>query len=206
MKALLIGRCIAIFAACFQSGLAFADQFIGQVIVVLDGDTVTLQSEGAEYRIRLAGIDAPEKAQAFGARATQNLRELVLRRTVTVDYNPKQPLTYGRTIGKLLLDGVDINLLMVAKGLAWHYVEFQRTQSAADRALYEQAQLAAKNQQLGLWADTNPTPPWVYRHSGTTNTGGETNCACNTGVVCTGLKGGKFCLASDGHKVYSKKY
>ena len=136
----------------------------GQVVKVADGDTVTvLAQNGTRYRVRFLGIDAPEKNQAFGQDSRQNLDRLVYRKQVTVDYNGND--RYGRIVGKVLLDGKNINLEQIKSGSAWFYRHYAKDVAPADRKAYEAAEDAAKSAKLGLWKDASPTPPWDFRAS-----------------------------------------
>lgn len=71
---------------------------------------------------------------------------------------------YGRKVGKVLLAGLDCNLVQVKRGLAWHYKAYEREQSVIDRLTYADAGIEAKAARRGLWADTEPVPPWEFRH------------------------------------------
>lgn len=194
---------------CFLALAAHAETLSGRVVDITDGDTITvLDSNHRQYKIRLAGIDAPEKAlsekapetaQAFGERSKEHLSSLVFDKTVTVEWNKQD--RYGRTVGKVLMHGVDANLAQVKGGMAWWYRAYAKEQSAADRRLYEQAEQQARAQRLGLWADKNPVPPWDFRHA---RVGVELDqqCPCTGFVLCTGPKGGRYCLTDSGGKKY----
>ena len=144
-------------------GLAAPLQTIeGRVVGVADGDTITVLGVGnRQTRVRLQGIDAPESGQAFGQVSKRNLSELVFERHVVVEYEKTDK--YGRTLGKVLADGRDVNLLQVTAGLAWHYKHYQDEQSSADRRLYADAETEARSAGRGLWADPGPIPPWDFR-------------------------------------------
>jgi endonuclease YncB( thermonuclease family) len=136
----------------------------GWVVGVTDGDTVTvLDGSNTQHKIRLAGIDAPEKKQAFGARSKQSLSDLVFDRQVSVETDKRD--RYGREVGVILVNGKDANLEQITRGFAWHYKAYEREQSANDRKLYDFAEQEARARRRGLWADVDPTPPWDYRHS-----------------------------------------
>jgi endonuclease YncB( thermonuclease family) len=140
-----------------------ANTTTGLVVGIADGDTLTLlDADHVQHKIRLAGIDAPEKRQAFGNRARQNLADLVFRRQVRVEWDKSD--RYGRVIGKLLVGDDDVCLAQIRAGLAWHYKTYEREQSAADRERYAQAEIEARASKRGLWRDTDPTPPWDFRH------------------------------------------
>jgi endonuclease YncB( thermonuclease family) len=136
----------------------------GRVVGVADGDTVTvLDASRQQHKIRLMGIDAPEKKQAFGNKSKQALSDLVFNKQVSVEFSKTD--RYGRTIGKILVDGLDANLEQVKKGMAWHYKQYQKEQSSVDRTAYAKAEELAKAKKLGLWFDPSPTPPWDFRHN-----------------------------------------
>jgi endonuclease YncB( thermonuclease family) len=144
---------------------AQAATLTGRIVAVADGDTVTLLDDSnTQHKIRLSGIDAPEKKQDFGMRSKQSLSELVFDKQVKVETGKKD--RYGREIGKILVHGQDANLEQVNRGLAWHYKQYARGQSATDRKLYDYAQKDASAAKRGLWASATPTPPWEYRHKG----------------------------------------
>lgn len=149
--------------ALFLSLNAHADTLLGKVISVADGDTITvLDADKVQHKIRLAGIDAPEKKQAFGNRSKESLSDLVFDKTVNVETEKRD--RYGRQIGKVLVDGQDVNLVQVERGMAWFYRQYQREQSPNDRKLYEAAEDAAKAGRRGFWRDSDPVPPWDFRH------------------------------------------
>ena len=134
----------------------------GRVVAIADGDTITvLDADKVQHRIRLGGIDAPEKRQAFGARSKQSLSDIVFNRAVTVETGKTD--RYGRAIGKVLVDGIDANLQQVSRGFAWHFKAYEREQSANDRQLYDFAQGEAKGARRGLWQDAEPVAPWDWR-------------------------------------------
>lgn len=142
-----------------------AETILGQVVGVLDGDTVTLLDEKKmQHRIRLGGIDAPEKFQAFGQQSKQSLSDLIFGREVVVDAGKTD--RYGRRIGKILVYGVDANLEQVRRGFAWHYKAYENEQNLADRRLYAAAEEKARAANTGLWRDSEPIPPWWFRRHG----------------------------------------
>jgi endonuclease YncB( thermonuclease family) len=149
----------------FSTGSAHADQIVGRVISVSDGDTVVmLDSALKQYRVRLQGIDAPESKQPFGQRSKQSLSNLVFSRQVVAEC-PKQD-KYKRSVCKIVAEGIDINLAQIEAGMAWWYREYAKEQSAADRAIYDAAEARAKEAKLGLWADAAPVSPWNWRKGG----------------------------------------
>lgn len=144
------------------SGTLYAERYLAEVVAVSDGDTITvLDSSKQQHRIRLSGIDAPERKQAFGNAARQRLADVIFRKTVIVEASKVD--RYGRQIAKVIYDGEDVNLSMVRDGYAWHYKQYEREQSREDRELYAQAERYARENRLELWRDLSPTPPWDFR-------------------------------------------
>jgi endonuclease YncB( thermonuclease family) len=134
----------------------------GRVVRIADGDTITvLDATNTQHRIRLEGIDAPESHQAFGAQSKQSLSEMVFGKDIRVVIRKTDQ--YGRLVGKILLDGKDINLEQVKAGLAWHYKEYQREQTPEDRELYARAEDEARAARRGLWQESDPVEPSAFR-------------------------------------------
>jgi endonuclease YncB( thermonuclease family) len=122
---------------------AFAAEAIGTVIGVSDGDTLTLlDASKNRHRIRLDGIDAPERSQPYGQRARQSLANLAHGRPAQA-HCPKTD-RYGRAVCRVTVDGVDVGLEQIKRGLAWHYVRYANEQSVVERSTYEQAERAAR--------------------------------------------------------------
>jgi endonuclease YncB( thermonuclease family) len=148
--------------------LSEKSKLLASVVGVTDGDTIpVLDQEKVSYRIRLQGIDAPEKRQAFGDVSRRTLASMVADKTVAVEWQKHDQ--YGRIVGKILLDGRDVCLEQIKAGLAWHYKQFEGEQSEADRSLYAEAERDARSQKVGLWRDSVQTPPWDFRHHGNSN-------------------------------------
>jgi endonuclease YncB( thermonuclease family) len=140
----------------------WAETLVGKVVSIADGDTITvLDGSRTQHKIRLAGIDAPEKAQPFGQRSKELLSTLVFGKSVQVETEKLD--RYGREIGKVLVDGRDANLAIVMAGLAWHYKKYESEQSPSDRLLYASAEEEARTRRAGLWKDPAPIPPWDWR-------------------------------------------
>lgn len=115
----------------------------GRVVGVSDGDTVTVLDAGRrQHKIRLLGVDAPEKDQDFGERSKQNLSDLVYFKDVAVEY--KKQDGYGRTLGKVLVGGKSANLEQVRAGLAWFYRHYADDVPKADRAALDEAEREAR--------------------------------------------------------------
>ncbi|NCP61398.1 MAG: thermonuclease family protein [Flavobacteriales bacterium] len=133
------------------------DKFIeGKVTRIADGDTFTLIFDnGFDVRVRLNGIDSPEKKQAFSKRAKQTLSDLIFDKEVKVYYKSKD--RYGRVLGDVYVGEVNINHEMVRRGMAWHFTRYSEDETLA--ALEKEA----KKNKIGLWAEAEPVAPWVYR-------------------------------------------
>ena len=120
-----------------------------------------LDEQRQQHKIRLAGIDAPEKGQPFGQRSKEALSNAVFGKTVAVEWDKVD--RYGRIVGKIVVDAKDVNLSQVEAGLAWWYQKYASEQAVADRRLYAHAEERARHEHLGLWRDVEPTPPWDWR-------------------------------------------
>jgi len=151
---------------------AHAD-FTGKVVAVADGDTITVLRAKEQVKIRLAGIDAPEKAQAFGNVAKQHMSDMVFSKEVRVDDRKKDK--YGRTIGRVWVASaecqasdcpktLDAGMALLTMGLAWHYKKYAKEQPEEEREQYSFAETEARGKKVGLWSDAEPVPPWEWRH------------------------------------------
>lgn len=150
-------RFLFIFSVILLAVMVPAAEIRGKVVAVLDGDTVTVLDDldNAQFRIRLSGIDAPEKNQAFGTAAKKHLSGLVFGKVVSVRF--KEVDRYGRIVGRIWLDGADVNLRMIRDGMAWHYSYFGKTPE------YAEAERLARAEKRGLWIDENPVNPYQFR-------------------------------------------
>ena len=150
------------------STYTFAD-FNAQVVRIIDGDTIdVLDSNGKKLRIRLLGIDTPEQKQQFGYESTLYLKKIINRMPITIISTPdkNKPYTldyYKRILGKIILNGNDINLEMIKKGMAWHFKKYKKNQPIDDRHSYNKAENEARRGKIGLWFDENPLPPLKWR-------------------------------------------
>jgi len=148
---------ISVFFLFVFFGLEAHADFSGRVISVLDGDTIEVLHDHRAERIRLNGIDCPEKGQTYGKKAKQAASELVFAKEVTVQTHGLDK--YMRTIADvLLLDGTNVNHELVKDGWCWWYRKY-----APGDALLEKLEKDARETKKGLWVDPAPIPPWVYR-------------------------------------------
>ena len=142
--------------------VSWSAELKGRVVVVVDGDTLVVLDGGEQqHKVRLAGIDCPERKQPWGQRAKQALSDHVFDNQVTVEWDKVD--RYGRTVGKILTDDRDVNLALVRDGMCWWYRKYAGEQSTVDRGLYEAAETAARDKRRGLWTDPDPVPPWEWR-------------------------------------------
>lgn len=133
----------------------FADEFTGTVVSIADGDTVTVLRDHEQVKVRLAGIDAPERGQAFGTAARKYLGDQIAEKTVRVVWKERD--RYGRTLGDVYIDDRWINRELVREGYAWHFTRYSR-----DKRLAE-ADTEAREKRRGLWQEREPIAPWEYR-------------------------------------------
>lgn len=137
--------------------LVHSQDFSGQVVGVIDGDSLRVMHNGRAKKVRLHGIDCPEKKQPFGQRAKQATSALSFGQHVTVRRAGKD--RYGRTLGTVELpNGTNLNYELVRQGWCWWF----RKYSPSDTEL-ESLERAARQAKMGLWVDPRPVPPWEYR-------------------------------------------
>ena len=158
-------------ALCLILPTAYAE-FTGKVVSVADGDTITVLRGREQVKIRLAGIDAPEKKQAFGNVAKERMNEMVFGKEVRVDDRKKD--RYGRTVGRVWVaipeckvtdcpKTLDAGMALLTVGLAWHYKKYEMEQPEEERGQYSFAETEARAKRVGLWQDAKPVPPWEWR-------------------------------------------
>jgi endonuclease YncB( thermonuclease family) len=159
--------------------LVHAEQCTGTVVGISDGDTISVLREGKAVKVRLYGVDAPEKAQAYGTRARQYTAALVFQQEITIVVHAID--RYGRRVGEVLLpDGRNLSQEPVKAGMAWWYKPY-----AAKDTTLAQFEAAARAAKRGLWADARPLPPWAWRK--------ETHAAsaASPGAACSAVYGNR---------------
>ena len=133
------------------------DTFTGKVVSVSDGDTISVMRTGRAVKVRLHGIDCPEKKQPYGTRAKRFTSDMAFGMEVEIRVQTTD--RYGRIVGEVILpDGLSLNKQLVYLGLAWWY----RKYAPNDRTL-KALEEGARAEKKGLWADKNPVPPWEWR-------------------------------------------
>lgn len=128
---------------------------VGKVVKVVDGDTLHVYSNKGTYKIRLFGIDAPERGQAYGKRAKEHLEFLVAGKQVIAIVESKD--RYGRYVASVKVQSKDVCAEMLTAGYAWHYKQYDNNK------YYDELQREAKKAKRGLWLDKKPQAPWEYR-------------------------------------------
>jgi len=150
---LFIMLLMAVFPVEMQSQ---RQEITGKVVGVADGDTFTLLRGREQVRVRLEGIDCPEKGQPFGTQARTALSDMIFGRELRVEQTDID--RYGRIIGRVYLsDGRSVNHELLRRGLAWHYKRYSKD------AEYARLEEAARKGRIGLWADVRPVAPWEWR-------------------------------------------
>ena len=167
---------LAGLTALLMSAPALADTLTSRVVGVTDGDTITvLDAANTQHKIRLAGLDAPEKGQPFGERSKENLSRLVFGKDARIEWKKRD--RYGRLIGTVWVASpdapcrarpdcpktLDAGLAQLTVGLAWHYKKYAHEQEPQQRGQYAFAEEEARVKRAGLWRDPNPVPPWDWR-------------------------------------------
>jgi endonuclease YncB( thermonuclease family) len=125
------------------------------VVGVTDGDTIKVRCDDEQIKIRLSEIDAPESKQPWGQRSKQSLSDLCFQKQAEV--RPVTTDRYGRTVARVICDGVDANLEQVRAGMAWAYLKYLRDPDILV------AEKSARADRAGLWSDVEPVPPWEWR-------------------------------------------
>lgn len=146
------------------------------VVGISDGDTLTARCErddGTEtVKVRLAGIDAPEKSQPFGRRSRQHLAYLAFRKIATIE--ARKTDRYGRTVARVLVADpsctsgdcpktLDVGMAQLTVGLAWWYRQYEDEQPPQERGQYEFAEFESRAKRAGLWSDADSVAPWAWR-------------------------------------------
>jgi endonuclease YncB( thermonuclease family) len=158
------------------TGPAGASTLAGRIVAVADGDTLTiLTDDHKQHRIRVAGIDAPEKRQAFGTRSRENLARMAHGKAAVADC-PKTD-RYGRKVCKVFVQPadcpqcgktLDVGYAQISAGLAWWYRRYAKEQSIEDRGRYESEETDARLRKRGLWSDPAAVAPWDWRQKSRT--------------------------------------
>ena len=152
-----MNKFLIIFPIFFSSLLLSAEVEI-KILRVIDGDTVLAESQGTQIKIRLSEIDAPEMDQPFGTNSKKCLSELI-RENSSLKFKSDGEDGYGRSLGWLMADEINLNYEMLKQGCAWVYDRY-----VIDKTIYS-FQNGARLKNLGLWKSQSPVPPWVWRRN-----------------------------------------
>lgn len=154
-------HCLACALLLFIGGFAEAAEFSGKVIAVLDGDTLLVLRSGNPVKVRLAEMDAPEKAQPYGIASQRSLAGLVMGKQIKVAVRAADD--YGRLVATVHADGLNVNHEQLRRGMAWEYSRYHSNRELM--ALQREAQQARR----GLWAGGEAVEPsqWRKQHPGT---------------------------------------
>jgi len=157
----------------------YAGDFTGKVVSIADGDTVMVLTDNKQTKVRLAEIDTPEKNQPYGKKAKKALSDFIFGKIVRIEIDTID--RYGRTVGTIFLNDLNINKEMVKAGHAWVYVQY-----AKDKTLFD-LEKNAKENQSGLWAlpEGERIAPWQWRR-GKRSIEKETNLSfqCESKTTC----------------------
>jgi endonuclease YncB( thermonuclease family) len=157
VKQLLVSLFLALSLASAES----AETLTGRVVGVADGDTLTILVDRSTTVIRLDGIDAPEKGQAFGQAAKRSLSDLAFDRTATATCHKVD--RYQRRVCAVTVDGRDVGEELIRRGHAWVFTRYAHELPAVRRGAYGDAERRAREGHRGLWQDASPVPPWKWR-------------------------------------------
>lgn len=145
----------SIFLGCL-GGLVAGEELSGKVVSISDGDTIGVLIGGRETRVRLHGIDCPEKSQDFGERAKKETSARVFSKIVTIRSHGND--RYGRTLGDVFYGSNSLNQELVGEGYCWWYRKY-----APNNLTLKSLEESAQTQKKGLWVIPNPLPPWEFR-------------------------------------------
>lgn len=141
---------------------------------IYDGDTLRVQRNGTEMKVRLCGIDAPEKDQEMGIAARDHLRSLINKGDGSIMVVPVEKDRYGRMVAELFVkprsglgyepeEEIAVNSQMVRDGYAYHYAQYSG--GCPNGGMLAQLESEAQQEKAGVWQNENAQRPWDYRHS-----------------------------------------
>jgi endonuclease YncB( thermonuclease family) len=148
-----------IVTLCF-AGNTSASSFFGKVIEINDADVITVFNLNRPVRVKLLGVDAPEKDQFYGDVAKIHLRDLILDKLVSVEYSGIA--SNGSLIGRVLVNGTDVGAQMIRDGVAWYDPTHNIHLTEMDRDIYTKSEQAARDEKRGLWQADHPVAPWEF--------------------------------------------
>jgi endonuclease YncB( thermonuclease family) len=158
------------FAFLLASHATAAETLSGRVVRTSDGDTLIVLLDRRQVKVRINGIDAPEKRQAFGEKFKQSLARMAFQKDARLECHKKDQ--YGRNVCKVWVQPsdcsscgqtLDVGHAQVIAGMAWWFRRYIKEQTLEDRGRYESSEKEARLRRLGLWNDPHPIPPWEWR-------------------------------------------
>jgi endonuclease YncB( thermonuclease family) len=172
MKKIIRVSALALLALVFVLNVS-AKTIKGKVVSVYDGDTFTLLDDAKkEHKVRLNGIDCPEMNQDYGETARKFTHLKILLKFVTVEYSDKDK--YGRILGDVVVDSVNLAEELIKNGLAWHYKKYNNSQRLDSLENY------ARKERINIWSVDNPVAPWDFRQNKNHSTGGKNQIKTET--------------------------
>jgi micrococcal nuclease len=135
--------------------IGYSQEYKGSILRVIDGDTYVFQTMEGSLTVRMLGIDAPEKDQQYSKESAEFLSKYLNKDATLIRTGIDR---YGRTLGTLIIDSLDINMLSLKAGCSWHYKRYSTDKEYANTEEY------ARNNRIGLWEADNPIPPWEWRN------------------------------------------
>lgn len=156
----------ATLAAAALAAATCAETFVSGVVVrVYDGDTILIETrDGAREKVRLQGIDAPERGQAHWRDSYDFLRRAIGKKNIVVRATGRDSTPAKRVLGFVESGGENLNLLMVCRGQAWYFREYAHELSERERTQFDACETRARSERIGLWQQLNPIPPRTWRH------------------------------------------
>ena len=148
-------KCLLISLFLYSSGFTY-ERITVSIFKIIDGDTIEVIRDSEKIKIRLYGIDAPERSQDYGNNAKRALLT-ALEPYNEIDIVIRDKDRYGRFIGEIFAGESNINLIMLMEGHCWHYKKYSKETS------YSEAEIRAKDNKVGLWANSSSIPPWEFR-------------------------------------------
>lgn len=150
------------FFVVFTTITVLAETVKGKIIRVIDGDTVVARTvDNRKIKIRLSGIDAPEKKQPHGIESKKFLENLIYSKIVKISITKKD--RYKRFIGMVFLNKTNVNLELVKSGNAWAYRRYLKKMNKRLEEAFIKAESHSQYKKNGLWKEPSPTPPWLWR-------------------------------------------
>jgi len=158
---IFIGIVLELVVCASAQASAQAASLYGKVVAVDEGDSFAIFNLNRSVKVRLIGIDAPEKVQPYGEVARQHLADLILDRFVLVEYSGLSDNSY--ILGKVFFKDLDVGMQMLRDGVAWFDKAASNRLTVAESQTYSASEVAARNERRGIWQQESPVSPWEFR-------------------------------------------